>query len=321
MRNLGSGLILAALACLGAVEAGAYPTRPVRLIIPFAPGGTSEVLARMIGTRMSEYFGQPVIIDSRPGASGVLGTGIAASAPPDGHTLLFTSLSPVVISVHMPGAKLPYDPEKNLTPISVITKVPSVFTVQAGFAGKTIRDLVSIAKSSPAKLSYSSSGSGSLQHLIGEMFKATAGINILHVPYKGSGQGVIGLMTKEVDLTLASPPAVLPHMRSGQLRALAVSSETRSPALPNVPTIAESGYPGFNLTAWFGLMAPGGLPRPINDSVRAVLVKTITEPPIADRLLAEGAPAAPNTPEEFASLIRAELKTWAKAVAVSGVSQ
>ena len=301
-------------------QAQSYPTKAIRVIVPFAPGGSTEVLARMIGQKMGEHLGQSVIIDTRPGAAGSLGTELTANAQPDGYTLLLTSLSPIVINISIPGVKLSYNPEKDLAPISVITKIPSVFTVHSDFSARTIQDLIALAKANPGKSSYSSSGVGSANHLMGEMFKTTAKINILHVPYKGAGQGVIALMSKEVNMTLAAPPAVLPYIRNGRFRALAVSSAARSPALPNIPTISESGYPGFDLTSWFGLLAPAGTPRPIIDIIRAFLIKTISEPPVSDRLLGEGAAPEPTTPEEFAKLIRADIKTWAKAVEISGAN-
>lgn len=298
-----------------------YPTKPVRLIVPFAPGGTTEVLARLIGQKMGEHLGQSMIIDTRPGASGSLGAGITASALPDGYTLLFTSLSPIVINVNLSKMKLSYNPEKDLAPISVITKVPSVFTIHADSPMRSIKDLVAAAKAAPGKISYGSSGVGSVNHLIGEMFKLNAGVDLLHVPYKGAGQGLVGLMTKEVQMILAAPPAVLPAVRSNQLRALAVSSAKRSPALPKVPTVIESGIPGLDLSAWYCLMAPAGTPRPVIDKIRDALIKTITNPPVSDRLNGEGAAPEPTTPEEFAKLIRTDLKVWAKAVQISGADK
>lgn len=302
-------------------HAQSYPTKPVRMIVPFAPGGTSEVLARMIGQKMGEQLGQTIIVDTRPGASGSLGTGITAAAQPDGYTILFTSLSPVVINVNLRSLKVTYDPQKDLAPISVITKVPSVFTVHGDSALRSIKDLIAAAKASPGKLSYGSSGVGSVNHLIGEMFRLSAGIEVLHVPYKGAGQGLVGLMTKEVTMILAAPPAVLPQIRSNQLRGLAVSGASRSPALPNVPTVIESGIPGFDLSAWYCLMAPGGTPRPVVEKIRDALIKTITVPPVSERLVAEGAAPEPSTPEEFAKLIASDLKTWARAVQVSGADK
>jgi tripartite-type tricarboxylate transporter receptor subunit TctC len=322
MRRLSClSIALIALSHLcGPAQAQTYPTKPVRLIVPFAPGGTSEVLARMIGQKMGEYLGQTVVIDTRPGASGSLGTGLTASAQPDGHTLLFTSLSPIVINMHITGATVSYNPEKDLAPISVITKVPSVFAVLSSYQVQNLKELIALAKTNPGKITYSSSGTGSVNHLIGEMFKSTAGINILHVPYKGAGAGLIGLLSKEVNMTLAAPPAVLPHVRSGQVRVLAVSSGSRSPALPNVPTIAESGYPGFDLTAWYCLMAPAKTPAPIIEIIRGALIKTITQPPVSDRLIAEGAAPEPSTPAELGKLIHSDLKIWAQAVKISGAS-
>jgi len=311
-----AGILTAGFASHGVAQT--YPTKPIRLIVPFAPGGTSEVLGRMIGQKMGELLGQTVVIDTRPGASGSLGTGLTASALPDGHTLLFTSLSPIVINVNMSNMKLSYNPEKDLAPISVITRVPSVFTVHAESPMRSIKDLIATAKASPGKISYGSSGVGSVNHLIGELFKAGAEINMLHVPYKGAGAGIIGLLSKEVNMILAAPPAVLPHTKSGRLRALAVSSANRSPALPDIPTIVESGVAGFDLTAWYCLMAPAGTPRPIIDKINAALVKTITVPPVSDKLIAEGAPPEPSTPEAFAKLIRSDISVWGKAVKLSG---
>jgi tripartite-type tricarboxylate transporter receptor subunit TctC len=296
----------------------AYPTKPIRMIVPFEPGGTSEVLARLIGTKMSEHIGQRIVIDTRPGAAGSIGTALTANAPPDGYTLLFTSLSPIVINVNMYKGKIAYDPEKDLAPISVITKVPSVLTVHTDAPERSVKDLIAFAKANPGKFSYGSSGTGSVNHLMGELFKASAGVDLLHVPYKGAGQGVTALMSKEINMVLAAPPAVLPHIRSGKFRALAVTSAKRSPALPETPTVGESGVPGFDVTAWYCMMASPGTPRPIINTIRAALIKTIMNPPVSDRLLAEGAAPEPSTPEELSKLIHEDLKNWARAVEVSG---
>jgi len=301
--------------------AQSYPTKSIRLIVPFPPGGTSEVLGRMIGQKMGEILGQTIVIDTRPGASGSLGTGLTANSSPDGYTLLFTSLSPIVINVNMSNMKLPYNPEKDLAPISVITRVPSVFAIHADSPMRSIKDLIAAAKAEPGKISYGSSGVGSVNHLIGELFKEQAGVNLLHVPYKGAGAGIIGLLSKEVNMILAAPPAVLPHTKSNKLRALAVSSAKRSPALPDTPTIIESGIPGFDLSAWYCMMAPAGTPRSIIDTIRTALVKTITVPPVSDRLRAAGAEPDPSTPEEFAKLIKADIKAWGKAVQLSGADR
>jgi len=322
MRNILYVALAVSLATIcGATQAQSYPTKPIRLIVPFAPGGTSEVLGRIIAQKMSEHLGQQIVVDTRPGASGGLGTTLTANATPDGYTLLFTSLSPIVINVSVQKGKLPYDPEKDLAPISVITKVPSVFAVQADFPHRTVKDLIAFAKANPGKLSYGSSGTGSVNHLIVELFKSAAGIEMLHVPFKGAGQGLIALRSKEINMISAAPPAVLPHIRSGVFRAIAVSSATRSPALPDTPSISESGMPGFDVSAWYCLMGPAGIPRPIIDKVRSTLVKTITTAPVSEHLIAQGAAPAPTTPEELAKLINGDLKRWAKAVEVAGLKR
>ncbi len=312
----------AAVALLGgngtAAHAQSYPTKSVRLIVPFAPGGTSEVLARIIAQKMAENLGQQFVIDNRPGAAGSLGTAMTARSSPDGYTLVFTSLSPIVINVSMYAGKPPYDPEKDLAPISLITKVPSVLAAHPGVPARTVKEIISFAKANPDKMSYGSSGTGSVNHLIGEMFRTAAGIDLLHVPYKGAGQGLIALLSKEVDMILAAPPAVMPHVRSGQLHAIAVSGATRSSALPDTPTIAESGVPGFDATAWYCMMAPAGTPRPIINAIRASLIKAITVPPVSERLLREGAAPEPSTPEELGKLIHDDIKRWATVVKLSG---
>lgn len=311
-----------ALLLLGGLSAGVcaqfYPVRPVRLIVPFAPGGTSEVLARIIAQRMGENLGQQIVVDTRPGAAGSLGTSMTAKSAPDGYTLVFTSLSPIVINVNMYRGKPPYDPEKDLAPISLITRVPSVLTAHPDVPARTVKQVISFAKANPGRLSYGSSGAGSVNHLIGELFSAAAGIQLLHVPYKGAGLGLVALLSKEVDTILAAPPAVLPHIRSGQLRPIAVSGGTRSPALPDTPTISESGVPGFDATAWYCLMAPAGTPRLVIDVIRGSLIKAMSAPAVRKRLLAEGAAPEPTTPEELGKLISIDLKRWARAVQISG---
>jgi tripartite-type tricarboxylate transporter receptor subunit TctC len=303
---------------LAAPAQSSYPNRPIRMIVPFAPGGTTEVLARIIAQRMGENLGQQLVVDNRPGASGSLGTSIAVKSAPDGYTLLLTSLSPVVINVNMYAGKPPYDPEKDLTPISSIIKVPSVIAVHPGSPLRTLKDLMTHAKANPGKLSYGSSGAGGVNHLITELFRVAAGVELLHVPYKGAGPAVVALLSREVDTVVSSPVAIMPQVRSGQIRAVAVSGARRSPALPEVPTIAEAGVPGFEATAWYGLLGPGGMPRAIVDQVRGALIKAMNTPVVAERLLAEGAAPESSTPEDFARMIRADLKQWGKAVEVSG---
>lgn len=321
-ESIGWALAIAALTTAALVPSAAaqsgYPNRPIRMIVPFAPGGTTEVLARIIAQRMGENLGQQLVVDNRPGAAGSLGTTLAVKSTPDGYTLLLTSLSPVVINVNMFAGKPPYDPEKDLTPISLIIKVPSVIAVLPGSPLRTLKDLMSFAKANPGKLSYGSSGAGGVNHLITELFRVATGLELLHVPYKGAGPAVIALLAKEVDTIVSSPVAIMPQVRSGQIRAIAVSNIKRSPALPDVPTIAEAGVPGFEATAWYGLLGPGGMPRAIVEQVRGALIKAMNTPVVAERLLAEGAAPESSTAEEFARMIRADIQQWRKAVEVSG---
>jgi tripartite-type tricarboxylate transporter receptor subunit TctC len=318
VQRIRAGLLLfLAFAALTA-HSQVYPTKPVRLIVPFAPGGTTEVLARIIGQKLGEQLGQQVIIDNRPGASGSLGTTIAAKSSPDGYTLLLTSLSPIVINVNMYAGKGPYDPEKDLAPISLITKVPSVITTPSATTFRTVKDIIAAAKANPNRLSYGSSGTGSVNHLIGELFRLAAGIELLHIPYRGAGPAMIALLSKEVDMIIASPVAIMSQVRSGKVRAIAVSGAKRAPALPDVPTISESGVPGFDFTAWYCMMAPAGTPRPIIEKVRNALAQAIQTPAVTERLNAEGAVPEPTTPEELLKLIRSDRRLWAKAVEISG---
>lgn len=312
-----AALLLSALFTLTA-HAQNYPTKPVRLIVPFAPGGTTEVLARIIGQKLGEQLGQQMIIDNRPGASGSLGATLTAKSSPDGYTLMLTSLSPIVINVNMYAGKAPYDPEKDLAPISLITRVPSVITTPIAASYRTVKDIVAAAKANPNKLSYGSSGTGSVNHLIAELFRLAAGIEFLHIPYKGAGPAMIALLSKEVDMIVASPVAIMSQVRNGQVRAIAVSGARRAPALPDVPTIAESGVPGFDSTAWYCMMAPAGTPRPVIDKVRNALAQAIQAPPVTERLNAEGAVPEPTTPEELLKLIRSDRRVWARAVEISG---
>lgn len=300
-------------------QAQAYPVRAIRMVVPFAPGGTTDVLARVLGQQMGDRLGQTIVVDNRPGGSGVVGATITARSAPDGYTLLLTSLSPVVINVSMfPAGKAPYDPEKDLAPISLITRVPSVIAALASSEIRSLADLSRVAKARPGRVTFGTAGAGSVNHLIGELFRVGANIDILHVPYKGAGPAMAALLSKEVDLMISSPVAMMSQVRNAQVRALGVSGAKRSPVLPDTPAIGETAVPGFDSTAWYALMAAGGTPRPIVERVRGVLVQAMQEPAIAERLIGEGAVPETSTPEELAQLIRGEIKRWAKAVQLSG---
>ena len=310
----------AAATALAAMPAAAqqYPAKPVRLIVPFAPGGTTDILARTLGQALGENLGAQVIIDSRAGAAGNVGTDVAAKAPPDGYTLLLGVVSPLAINVTLYGEKLPYNPERDFAPISMITKVPQVISMHPNVPAKTLKQLIALAKAQPNRLNYGTAGSGTSNHLVGELIKSSAGVHMQHVPYKGAGPAAIAVLSGEVDMMISAPPAVMNHFRTGRLRPLVVSSLKRSPALPEVPTIAESGIPGFDATAWYCLMAPAGTPAAIVQRVNAALTKALAAPSVRERLLAEGAAPESSTPDELRVFIRDEIAKWAKAVKLAG---
>lgn len=296
-----------------------YPTKPIRMVVPYAPGGTTEVLARLVAQKMGETLGQQMVIDTRPGASGTVGTNLVAKASPDGYTVLWTSLSPIVINVTTQRS-LPYDPQKELAPISLITQVPSLFAVHPSVPVKSIQDLIALAKAHPGKLKYGSSGAGGINHLTAELFNAAAGIDILHVPYKGAGPAVIAAMGKEVDMAVAAPPAMMAQIAAGRLRPVAVTGASRSPALPDVPAVAEV-IPGFTATAWYALFAPAGTPATIVQRLHSALVSALEAPAVKERLAGEGAVPETCSPKALAELIRSDIPRWAKALKVAGIKE
>ena len=312
---------LAGLLGLAAITAPAqqYPERPIRLIVPFAPGGTTDILARILGQKLGENLGQQIVVDSRGGAAGNLGTGLAAKAPPDGYTLLLGVISPLAINVSLYGATLPYQPLRDFAPISLITRVPQVIALHPSVPVRSVKQLIALAKANPGKLTFGSAGVGASNHLVGELLNVVAGIRMVHVPYKGAGPAAVAVFSGEVDLMISGPPAVMQFVRTNRLRALAVTSPTRSPALPDVPTMIESGLPGFEATAWYALLAPAATPRPIVDRVHGALTRALDSPQIRQRLLAEGATPESSTPEELATFMRVEIEKWAKVVKLANV--
>jgi tripartite-type tricarboxylate transporter receptor subunit TctC len=295
-----------------------YPSKPVRLIVPFAPGGTTDILARTLGQALGDNLGGQVISDNRAGASGNLGTEIAAKAPPDGYTLLLGVISPPAINVTLFGAQLPYNPDKDFAPISLITKVPQVISLHPSVPARSLKQFIALAKAQPNKLNYGTAGSGTSNHLVAELLKSATGIEIQHVPFKGAAPASVAVMSGEVDMMVSAPPAVINHFRNGRLRALVVSSLKRSPALPDVPTIAESGVPGFDATAWYCLVAPAGTSAPVIQKVHGALARAMETPAVRDKLLAEGAAPESSTPEELRLFIREEIAKWANAVKLAG---
>lgn len=298
-------------------SAETYPTRPIRFMNPTAPGGTAEPIARVIAAKMSELLGQTVVVDSRGGAGGTVGTGIAANAPPDGYTILLGIVSPMAINVTLYGSKLKYDPLKSFAPVSMITKVPQVLSVHPNVPAKTITQLVDHAKQSGTQLNYGSAGSGTTGHLTAELFKKRAGISMTHVPFKGSGPALAAILGAQIEVMLSGPPAVLSHTQSGRLRALAVSSKQRTPVLPDVPAFIEAGLP-IEITSWYCLVVPAGTPAGIIERLHTASVAALKSPQVSETLLRIGAPPEPSSPEELREFLRAEIRKFAEVIAIAG---
>jgi tripartite-type tricarboxylate transporter receptor subunit TctC len=309
----------AAFLTLGAAGALAqtYPAKPIRLVVPFPPGGTTDILAREAGARLATTLGQPVVIDNRPGAGGNIGSDLVAKAAPDGYTLLMGTVGTHAINPSL-YSKMPYDHVKDFAPVILVAGVPNVLEVTPSLPVNSVADLIKLAKEKPGQINFASSGSGTSIHLSGELFKAMAGVDMTHVPYKGSAPALTDLMGGQVQVMFDNLPSSLPFIKAGKLRAIAVTSLKRAPALPDVPTISESGLPGFEASSWFGVLAPAGTPPGVVARINAEINKWLQSPEGKDQLLAQGAQAAGGTPEQFAAHIRAETEKWAKVVKASG---
>lgn len=306
-----------AMACAPLVPAQTYPAKPVRIVVPFPPGGTSDILARTIGPRLTAEWGQPVVVDNRPGASGNIAAEHVARSPGDGYTLFITTVG--IHAIH-PSlySKLPFDAIRDFTPVTNLVMLPSVLTVHPSIPVRTVKELIALAKKRPGDLAYSSAGSGSQPHLTAEMFKTMAGVNLLHVPYKGAAQQLTDLVAGHVALTFATAPSAVPFIKSGQMRAIGVSSGKRASALPDVPTIAEAGVPGYEAVGWNGLMGPANLPAPVLEKIHSTVVKIFNLPEVRNRMVSLAADPVTTTPAEFGAYIKAEIGKWAKVVKASG---
>ena len=315
MKTLaGIGRVVMGLILLGAAVHAfgqAYPARPIRLVVPFPPGGAVDFYARVVQQPLSEALGQQLVIDNKAGASGMVGAEIVAKSPPDGYTLLLGNIASLAINVGL-YAKMPYDPLKDLTPIVRTVDVNYVLVVHPSVPANTVPELVAYAKANPGKLSYGSAGSGSLPHLGTELFKAQTGIDMLHVPYKGGGPMVTDLLGGTVQVVIGDQANLMPHVQSGKLRALAVATPKRSPNSPNLPTIAESGLPGYDSTAWQGLAGPAGLPPDVVKRLNEAFNMVMAMPAVRDKLTGGGLEVVGGTPEQFARFIAAEITKWTK---------
>jgi tripartite-type tricarboxylate transporter receptor subunit TctC len=315
-----------AIVLAGALMAGAahfaaaqeYPVKSVRLVIPFAPGGSNDILGRLMAARLGETLGQQVVPDNRPGAGGSIGAELAAKAAPDGYTLLIGHIGTLAVNPTL-YRKLGYNPVTDFQPISLIAKVPNIMVVHPSLPVKNVKDLIALAKAKPGALVYGSGGSGGAGHLATEYFKLMAKVDLVHVPYKGTGPALIDLLAGQTQLVFAGVPGIATHVRAGKLRALGVSTASRLAVFPELPTIAEAGVPGYEATQWYGILAPAGTPRVVVEKLNREIVSGLKSKQLHERLVADGSEPFSSTPDEFASFIKAEIARWAPVIKTAGI--
>ncbi|SDD42922.1 Tripartite-type tricarboxylate transporter, receptor component TctC [Cupriavidus sp. YR651] len=299
--------------------AGSFPDKPIRMVVPFPPGGTTDLLGRVLASRLSETLGQQVVVDNRPGAGGTIGSDAVAKAPADGYTLLFGTVGTQSINTSL-YKRLPYDAQKDFTPVALFAGVPNILVVNPKVPAKSVKELVAYAKAHPNALNMGSAGNGTTNHLSGELFKSMANVQIVHVPYKGSGPAMADLLANQVQLMFDNLPGSLPHVKAGRLRALAVTSATRSPALPDVPTMAEAGISGYEAAVWFGVVGPKGMPADVVAKLSAEITRIAQDSNMRDKLLQQGASPLTATPDQFAGVIRQDTVKWSRLVRESGAT-
>lgn len=302
---------------LGTFVYAQYPVKPIRLIVPLAPGGGNDIMSRYIGKYLAESLGQSVIIDNRPGASGIIGTELAARAPADGYTMFMGGSGQMSINPSL-YRKLPYDPHRDFSPVTMVVEFPSLLTVHPSLPVKRVSDLIKLAKSRPGQLNYASSGNGTGSHLAMELFKTMAGVNIVHVPYKGAGPALADLISGQVSLLFNNPLSSMPHAQAGRIRAVAVTGTKRLLAMPDMPTVGESGLPGFEATIWLGLFAPAGTSQEIIARINAETVGVLNRLETRDWIAKRGMEPAGSTPEQFAARVNADAVKWEKVIRDSG---
>ena len=308
-----TAVLLFAAASVGSAE---FPRRPVRLVVPFVSGGAADIVGRILALKLTDVWGVPMVVDNRSGAAGNLGTSMVASASPDGYTVLMGNVGPLAINPTL-YTQLPYDPLRDLLPVTFLVGYPNILVARPS-GPVSVKELVAAARSQPGKLTFASSGNGSSTHLAAELLKSMAQVNMTHVPYKGGGQAVVDVMSGQVDIYFSSLLGALTHIKSGRLRALGVSSLKRASVAPDVPTIAESGYPGFEATNWLGLLVPARTPAAIVTRLNADVLRVFQQPDVEQKLLALGGEPATGTPEAFATYIKAEMVKWGKVIKASG---
>jgi tripartite-type tricarboxylate transporter receptor subunit TctC len=313
-------LILAAAASVlcFAAAAQSYPAKPVRMIVPYPPGGGNDTLGRLFAAKLSERMGQQFVVENRPGAGAMLGTEAAAKSPPDGYTILLSSIATHALSPNL-YARVPYDPVKDFAPITLLGIAPTVLVVPADLPARSLQELIAMAKSKPGSLAYASGGNGTPPHVNAEVFKALAGVALLHVAYKGGGPALVDLMAGRVQVMLDTAASAMPHVRSGKLRALAISAPQRSPDMPDLPTFAEAGLPQYETNAWYSMHAPAGTPQDVVRRLNAELVTILKDPDTVARFRQLSTDPVGNSPEEFAAFVRAELDKYGRVIKAAGI--
>jgi tripartite-type tricarboxylate transporter receptor subunit TctC len=304
--------------CPAAVLSQPYPSKPIRLIVPFPAGGGVDYIGRIVGKGLSERLGQQVIVDNRPGANAIVGLENLKTSPPDGYTIAAASAGPLAVNPFI-YAKLPHDTVKDFTYIANMCSFPLLLVSHPSLPVKNVKELIALAKARPNEVSYSSPGSGNTGHLAAALFESMAGIKTVHVPYKGTAPAVLAVLSGETQLTWSSIPTILPHVRSGRVRALGVGNAKRIPSLPEFPTVAEAGLPGFESYAWGGMIGPANMPRDIVMRLNREIVATLNQKDIIDRMLSEGTVPTPSSPDEFVAYMKSELKKWGEVVKIAGI--
>jgi tripartite-type tricarboxylate transporter receptor subunit TctC len=316
-RRFSMTAMLLATCCTSSVLAQPYPAKPVRIIVPYTPGGATDILGRLLAAKFAESMGQQFIAENRPGAAGLVGAELAARAAPDGYTLWVGQASNLAINQHL-MKKIPYDPLTAFTPVSLLAASPNLLVVHPSLPVRSIRDLIVLAKAKPGAINYTSSGSGSPGHLAAAYLNKLAAIDMVHIPQKGAAPALLDVVAGHADLYFASPISAQPLVKAGRVRQVAVTSAKRFPPLPDVPAVAEAGFPAFDISGWWGLLAPAALPREILSRVHAETLKAMEQRDTRDKLTAQGIVVITNTPEQFAAYIRSEIGNWSRIVAASG---
>ena len=317
MQIVTSGAVLCAALLSTIAVAQSYPTKPIRIIVGYPAGGPTDMIARTVAQKLSPALGQQVIVDNRPGASGMIGAELAVKAPPDGYTLLTVPITYAVTPSVFP--KMPYDAEKDLAPVALVAAAPFILVVHPTLPVKTVKDLIALAKSRPGQINYASASAGGMPHLAGELFNIMAGVKLTHIPYKGAAPATIDLLAGQVSLMFNNMLSAMPHVKSGKLRAVAVTSAKRSSAVPELPTVAET-IPGFEASGWYGAFAPAATPREIIAKLNGEINRLMRQPDVAQRLAGDGVEAVTMTPAEFGTYLHSEIVKWGKVVKISGAT-